>query len=435
MNIIDIICGMFLPASVFVCGIYFTARIGRFTLSPKRILSGLSTKNTPKSEKNGKQRSPFTALCMALAGTLGVGNITGVASAIAMGGAGAVFWMWVCGLASSVLKFSETVLAMKYRVTDKNGASHGGPFYYIKNGLKMPKLAAAFSVLCVIASFFTGNMAQIRSASDGIVLCTDIPISLMAFISAAAILIIILSGEKFIERFTVLTIPALCVTYIIMSGAVIFIRREAIGAVTEMIFREAFSVRAGAGGILGFLASGAMRYGVCRGIMSSEAGCGTAPIAHAGAKNTGISQGYLGILEVFCDTVLLCSLTAYVVLLSGVVRTGSASEIALCAFETVLGSGAKIILGASMFMFAIASVAGWSHYARESLISIGGTKADFRIFYALFVLSAAFSCYLPERFIWDMSDITISALAVINLTAMIGLRHDLREICNSCTKI
>ncbi len=316
-------------------------------------------------------------------------------------------------------------MAFKYRELSSDGTLHGGGYYYIKNGLKSPHLAVIFSMLCIASSFFTGNMAQIRSASDGIKMCFGLPISALAILFFICVLLITVFGSCFIDKFTLFTIPVLCAVYIIMSGAVIFLRHEAIADVTKMILRDAFTPRAGVGGIIGFISSGAVRYGICRGIMSNEAGCGTAPIAHAGTRGTdGIRQGYMGVLEVFCDTVLLCTLTAYAVLLSGVAPLGSACELAISAFESVLGVGARYLLGISMFLFALAATAGWSHYGKESLLTLGGGKKVTLLYQLLFSFTAFAGCFLPEKFIWDMSDLTISLMAILNATALLLLEKE-----------
>ncbi len=412
---------MFLPAVLFVCGGFFLFRIGRTVLSPKNIFKAIFH----KEKRTSGGRSPFSSLCLALAGTLGVGNITGVASAIILGGPGCVFWLWVCGIVSSVLKFAETLLAFRYRERSPDGVIRGGGYYYIKNGLKSPKMAVLFSVLCIVSSFFTGNIAQVRSASDGILMCFDVSPLTVALFFAVTVFAVTVFGKKIIEKFTLFSVPALCALYIIMSGAVIIMRFDAIPYVTQSILRDAFTPRAGMGGIVGFLSSGAMRYGICRGIMSNEAGCGTAPIAHAGTESSnGIRQSYMGVLEVFCDTILLCTLTAYAVLLSGAVESGSGCRLAILSFETVLGPFAKYLLGISMFLFALAALAGWSHYGTESIITLGGGKKSLSIYCIIFALFSFAGCFLPENFIWDMSDLTISLMAIVNVTALLLLRND-----------
>ncbi len=429
---ISSICGLFLPAVLFVCGGFFLFRIGRVALSPKGLLRSIVKKE--KSPADG--RSAFSSLCLALAGTLGVGNITGVASALILGGPGCVFWLWVCGIASSVLKFAETVLAFKYRERSPDGALHGGGFYYIKKGLKSPRLAVFFSILCIISSFFTGNMAQVRSASDGVKLCFNATSVTVAVVFTLCILAIVLFGGRKIERFTAFSVPILCVVYVAMSGAVIALRHESIGEVTKIILRDAFTPRAGAGGLFGFLSNGAIRYGICRGIMSNEAGCGTAPIAHAGtAGGDGIRQGHMGVLEVFCDTILLCTLTAYAILLSGAVPSGSACGLAITAFESVLGIGARYLLGISMFLFALAAVAGWWHYGTESLLTLGANKKVTLLYQLIFSFTAFAGCFLPENFIWDMSDLTISLMAIVNVTALLLLERECVLITKRKTKL
>ncbi len=425
-NFASFVCGSFLPVLLFLSGAFFFLRIGKKLFSPKIIHKAFKKERSKFSVKN--KTSGFSSLCLALAGTLGVGNITGVASAIMLGGAGCVFWLWVCGMISAVLKFAETLLAMRYRTRLPDNTLHGGGFYYIKNGLRSHKLAVLFSVLCIISSFFTGNAAQVRSACDGLMYTVNLPSPFAAVIFALAVLFITLSGGHAVTKFTTFAVPVLCVLYIIMSGSVIFVNRDALSDVTELIFREAFTFRAGAGGVIGFLSSRAVRYGICRGIMSNEAGCGTAPIAHAGAEGTSsVKQAYMGVLEVFCDTLLLCTLTAYAVLLSGVALEGSAYGIALSAFESVFGNSARYLLGISMFFFALASVAGWSHYGKESILTLGGGRRAITAYYLIFAFFAFTGCFIPESIIWELSDLTIALMAILNVLALLLLERECNE--------
>ncbi len=433
-TVISLICGSFLPALLFFSGLFFFFRIGRYLFSAKIIRLALGKKAQRRNPEI--KYSGFSSLCLALAGTLGVGNITGIASALLLGGAGCIFWLWVCGIVSAVLKFAETLLAMRYQTRLPDNTLHGGGFYYIKNGLNAPKFAALFSVFCIISSFFTGNIAQVRSACDGLVHTVNLPSPTVAIIFASAVLFITLSGGKAVLKFTTFAIPILCIIYIIMSGYVIWVRRESIADVTALIFRDAFTFRAGVGGAIGFLTSQAVRYGICRGIMSNEAGCGTAPIAHAGTYGvSSVRQAYMGVLEVFCDTLLLCTLTAYAVLLSGVPLDGSAYGIAISAFESVLGQSARYLLGISMFFFALASVAGWSHYGKESILSLGGGKRIIRFYYVIFAVFAFAGCFIPENIIWELSDLTISTMAILNVTALLLLEKECTiEIKNFVTE-
>jgi AGCS family alanine or glycine:cation symporter len=228
-------------------------------------------------------------------------------------------------------------------------------------------------------------------------------------------------GER-ISRFTVRLIPPLCLAYVVLSLAVIFILRKDIPYVTSVILSDAFTPRAGVGGALGFLSSAAVRYGITRGIMSNEAGCGTAPFAHAGADtDSPVRQGMFGIIEVACDTLILCTLSAYVILLSGSALTGSATEIAINSFTSVLGNNVRLFLGISIFLFALGSVVGWCFYGQESVKALGLGKRSLGIYGAVLSVSAFLGCIMPENTVWELADISISVMAVINMTAVLLL--------------
>ncbi len=477
-NINALLGGLFLPAVLFASGLYFLFRIGRYVFSPRFIIRSLfdtgeknerdnpgqetKCKNNGKSksgekkrsavletgEKNEKikrgvlsqndkkkdTRSPFSSLCLALAGTLGVGNISGVAAAITVGGPGAVFWIWVSAIVSAVLKFAETVLALCYRERDADGNFCGGAHLYIKKGLNAPAMAVFFCITCILTSFTMGSITQTKAAADGVFTALNISPLACGAVFFVAILYLSIRGSEKISAFTLKLIPPLCLAYVILSLTVIFIFRDNVLYVTSVIFSEAFTPRAGVGGLLGFLSSPAMRYGVTRGIMSNEAGCGTAPFAHARAEtDSPVRQGVYGIIEVLCDTLILCTLTAYVVLLSGAPFSGGATELAINSFASALGEPVKAFLGISIFLFALGSVVGWSFYGQESVKALGFGKRALKIYGVLFSLSAALGCIIPENVVWELADFSISVMAVINIIAVLLLSEAVirltREYC------
>ncbi len=418
-NVNSLLSGLFLPAVLFVSGLYFLFRIGRYVFSPRFIVRSLF--DTEKREKNSA-RSPFSSLCLALAGTLGVGNISGVAAAITVGGPGAVFWIWVSAIVSAVLKFAETVLAIHFRERDGRGNFFGGAHLYIKKGLNAPAVAVIFCISCIFTSFTMGSITQTKAASDGVFTALNISPVICGIVFFITVLYLSFGGSEKISGFTLRLIPPLCLAYVILSFAVIFIFRDNITYVTSVIFSEAFTPRAGVGGVLGFLSSPAMRYGVTRGIMSNEAGCGTAPFAHARADtDSAVRQGVYGIIEVLCDTLLLCTLTAYVVLLSGAALNGGSTEIAINSFACALGEPVKVFLGISVFLFALGSVTGWSFYGQEAVKALGFGKGWLKVYGVLFSFSAAIGCVMPENTVWELADLLVSVMAVINITAVLLL--------------
>ena len=407
----EYVTGLGLPILLFVAGIFLFSALGKYIFSPgafKKLFSG---------DKSSK--SSFSALCLALAGTLGVGNITGTAAAIAVGGAGTVFWMWVCAVISSVLKYSETVLAISYREKTPDGKHRGGAYHYIKNGLKSPFWAIIFSVVCLITSLTMGNMTQVRAATDAIDFLPSAALGATFFVT---VLLITLGGGKRISAFSVKVVPPLCLVYSLSALAVIIMNADKLGEVTAFIISEAFTPRAGGVGIAAYLCFPALRLGITRGIMSSEAGCGSAPTAHAQAETDDpVKQGLFGMIEVICDTLVLCTLTAYAVLLSGVPLSGEATDIALSAFSSVLGEPIRILLSIAIFFFALAAVSCWAFYGQESLINLGLGRRALRAYGIIYAFFAFTSCVIPESSRWELSDLSVALMALINITVLLLL--------------
>ncbi len=407
----EYVTGLGLPILLCVAGIFLFSALGRYIFSPKAFKKLFSGDQSSKSS--------FSALCLALAGTLGVGNITGTAAAIAVGGAGAVFWMWVCAIISSVLKYSETVLAIAYRQKTSDGKHRGGAYQYIKNGLGSPFLAIIFSVICLITSVTMGNMTQVRAASNAI---DFLPNSVLGAVFFVTVLLITLGGGKRISAFSVKVVPPLCLVYSLSALAVIIMNADKLGAVTALIVSEAFTPRAGGVGIAAYLCFPALRLGITRGIMSSEAGCGSAPTAHAQAETDDpVRQGLFGMIEVVCDTLILCTLTAYAVLLSGVPLSGEATDIALSAFSSVLGEPIRALLGIAIFFFALAAVSCWAFYGQESLINLGLGKRALSIYGIIYAFFAFAGCVIPESSLWELSDLSVALMALINITVLLLL--------------
>lgn len=381
----------------------------------------------PRKAKKGAH-SPLGSFCLALAGTLGVGNISGVAAAISFGGAGAVFWMWISSIFCAALKYSETLLAVKYRRKKLGGGYEGGAHLYIEKAFNSPSLGAFFCMLCLLGSFTTGNVTQVNAAAQSAEAALGISPHLCGIILMVLILFFCRSGSS-IYSFTIRLIPALCGGYIILCLCVIFLHGNRIGEVTNLIISSAFTPRAGFGGVFGTVFSHAIRFGITRGVMSNEAGCGTAPIAHASAETESpASQGILGILEVLFDTLFLCSLTAYVILLSGTSTDGIPSTvIAINAFTESLGQAVSIPLSASMILFALASAAGWNYYGKVSIAHLGAGDKTVAFYTFCYAVCAFFGAIIPEGILWQLSDFSIYLMSLINTCAVLKLSSEVRK--------
>lgn len=421
-----LLSGVLMPVLLLAGGVFFTVLLGRFFISrPKRVLAGLS-----QAAKEGGA-SPWRTLSVALAGTLGVGNITGVALAIYYGGAGAVFWMWVSAFFAMFLKYAEIVLALRTRVTGADGEVHGGAMYYMKalvGGRTGRFLAGMFAVLCMLASLTLGGVVQTSAAAEAMesVFCISPVIVGVAF--ALLAVCILFKGIRRVETVTSALIPVLCAAYTLLSLAAIFLRHEALPGVFSAIFRGAFSLRSGTAGVAGFLSAGAFRYGVARGLVSNEAGCGTSPIVHAGSKvKDPAAQGIFGILEVFVDTILLCTLTALVLLTSGATPCEGSAYVIL-AYGSVLGKAASPFLALSIALFAFATVLCWAHYGRECLSYFTKSGKARTALLGLTALSVFLGAVVAPSILWDVTDLVLALMTPLNLSALfLGHRGVLTE--------
>lgn len=421
--IVNFLSGVALPTFLLLTGAYFTARLAPFWFKhPRRAIGGMM-----RAGGTGGT-SPTRALAVALAGTLGVGNIAGVATAIALGGAGAVFWMWVAAALAMALKYAEIVLALATRTG--GAVTHGGAMYYMKEGfggVLGRVLATVFAVLCVLLALTLGTMLQANAAAEALSDAFDLsPIAVGVTMGAAAVFLLA-RGARRIESACATLVPLACLIFCVLSVAVLILRREGVGAAFLRIFRGAFTPKSGASGVLGFLTGGAVRYGVSRGLVSNEAGCGTAPIAHAASNaKSPAQQGFWGIFEVFVDTILLCTLTALVILVSGVEGTGGGVASAMGAFGAVLGGVAPPVVALLVALFAFATVLCWSHYGLEALAYLTKGRAAPRAFLGGVALATAFGAVAAPTLVWDLTDTVLALMTLLNLAALLCARHRIK---------
>ena len=386
-----------------------------------------------KKEASHGTITPFQAVCTALAATVGTGNIAGVAGAIAIGGPGAVFWMWVSALLGMCTKFSEVTLAVHFREKNKEGDWVGGPMYYIKNGLgpKWRWLAVIFSILGVLTVFGTGNATQVNTITTAIdsallnynLISQDHVATLNLIIGvviAILVAMVLLGGIKRIGRVTEKLVPGMALLYLILAIGVIIINYRNIPVVFHSIFTSAFSPSAVTGGIVGsmFLS---MKKGVSRGIFSNEAGLGTASIAHAAADtNDAVKQGFFGIFEVFADTIVICTMTALVILCSGIpIHYGmdAGAELTIQGFTSTYGNWVSIFTALALCCFAFSTILGWGLYGTRCLEFLLGTKAN-RPFMLIYSLVAILGATLDLGLLWNMADTFNGLMSIPNLIAL-----------------
>lgn len=427
-RISDVGIGLVLPVFILFCGCYFMKLLGCFFL-----VHPMGTLRLAFSREGRGGVSPLRALSVSLAGTLGVGNIVGVAVALTVGGAGAMFWMWVSAFLSMILKYAEIVLAMKYRIYE-NGKKYGGPMYYMKKGLGGTfgkVLSYIFATLGVISAFSMGSLVQMKAAADALSETFSFPAFLFGIISAFLCAFLLFGGYDKISRVTAIAIPLLSAVYTVMAVQILWTHADGIYPLCRLIFTRAFTPSAASGGILGFLCSSALRQGIAKGSFSHEAGCGTAPLAHAGADTKiPAKQGILGIFEVFFDTIVLCTLTGFVILLTqgeNFTQTNG-MQLVLDSFASQYGPLARYIITLSVLFFALATVICWGYYGKEMLSYLTKTPAVLTAYTLLFCGFAAAGTMMKETTVWQISDITVALMTALNLSAVFMLRKEvLRE--------
>ncbi len=419
------IFGPSLPLFLLLCGLLFSIKLGKINVifKPLTVIKSLFG-----YERSDKGISPFKAVTLALAGTLGVGNIAGVATAVTAGGPGAVFWMIVSAFISLIIKYSEIVLAMLFK-EKKNCISYGGAIYYIKKGIGSKVLSVIFAIICIFASFSLGNIVQVKSAADAVSNCFALDNILCGAILCILTFVVISGGVKSISDVTVRLIPFLSVTYLAISLYIIFTNFSDVALVLKNIVYDAFDMKSVSGGFIGFLTMKSIRFGVSRGIFSNEAGCGTAPFAHASAENKSpVEQGFWGIFEVFVDTILLCSVTAIVILLPyNEICTYDGMLLAIKAYEYYLGDFASYFMAVSVFLFAFASIICWSHYASECIKFISDKKILLKIYNIVYSLTAIYGSVASSALIWELADLSVSLMTFINMFAVLLLFDKVKQ--------
>ncbi|GFO75293.1 alanine or glycine:cation symporter, AGCS family [Bathymodiolus platifrons methanotrophic gill symbiont] len=414
--------GVFMLAMLLGIGVYLTFGLKFFTF--RKVTSAIIMLwQGRKSDQEG-DITPFQALMTALSATIGTGNIAGVATAIALGGPGAVFWMWLTALFGMATKYAEALLAVEYRETDDQGLHVGGPMYYIKNGLKgkWNWLAVAFAFFGAFAAFGIGNMVQANSVADAVQTLFQVPPLYTAIILTLLSAVVILGGINRIAEVAAGLVPIMAISYIICALVVIFMHYQEIPHALGLILKGAFSGTAAVGGFTGAAVWAAIRFGVARGIFSNEAGLGSAPIAHAAAKtNDPVQQGMIAMLGTFIDTILVCTMTALVIILSGAWSSGvNGAALSTLAFETSLPGIGSYVVVLGLVVFAFTTILGWSYYGERCAEYLFGTKViwPYRFLWLCAIPVGAMS---KLTIVWLVADILNGLMAIPNLIALVLL--------------
>ena len=363
----------------------------------------------------------FQALMTALSATVGTGNIAGVATAIAAGGPGALFWMWVTGLVGMATKYSEAVLAVKYRVTDEKGEMCGGPMYYITNGLGWKWLGTLFAVFASIAAFGIGNMVQSNSVADAVHATFSIPFYATGIILMIFTALVVLGGIKSIGRITGVVVPVMIVFYVGGCLLILMFNISGIPSALALVVEQAFTPTAASGGFAGATVMLAIRMGVARGVFSNESGLGSAPIAAAAAQTKHpVIQALVSMTQTFIDTIVICTMTGLVLILTGAWNSGkTGAELTSYAFDLGIPGG-EYIVTIGLILFAYSTILGWCYYGEKSIEYLFGEMGvmPYRI---LFVLTVGLGAMAKLNFVWSLSDTFNGLMAIPNLIGLLAL--------------
>ena len=434
------------PAMICIIGVGLLLSVRTRFIQVRKF--GAALKNTigkifDKTQAKDGSMSPFQAVCTALAGTVGTGNIAGVAGAIALGGPGAIFWMWCSAFLGMCTKFSEVTLAIHFREKNANGEYVGGPMYYIKNGLskKWHFLAVLYALFGVLTVFGTGNATQVNTIVSSIhsalhnLHIIDGTVDeranlIFGIFIAAFVAMVLLGGIQRIGQVSEKLVPFMAALYVILAIGVVILHISRVPAVLAMIFKSAFTPQAATGGIIGsmFLS---MKKGVSRGIFSNEAGLGTGSIAHACADtNNAVHQGMFGIFEVFMDTIVICTLTGLVILLGApniVYGQAAGAELTISGFTATYGGWISIFTAVAMCCFAFSTIIGWGLYGSRCIEFLGGEKLV-RPFLVAYSFVSIIGATINLGLLWDIADTFNGLMAIPNLIALLILSGQVKKL-------
>ena len=438
----DFVWGPVMLVLLVGTGIFLTFRLKFLTWKNLPYAIRLTLSKESRTKNGAGDVSPFAALTTALAATIGTGNIIGVATAMVSGGAGALVWMWISACFGLTSKFSECMLAIKYREVNAQGEMSGGPMYTMKKAIKNKTLGAVlgtlFALFAVIASFGIGNLTQANSISDAMDVTFGVPTWLTGIIVTVLSLCIIVGGIKSISRLSSVIVPCMAIFYVIGGLIVIAGNIKNVPAGLAEIFRMAFSVKAVAGGVGGTIVASmmsGMRYGIARGVFSNEAGMGSAAITAASATtNNPVQQGYINMTGTFWDTIVVCTITGLCIASSGVLgMTGEdgkaieGAQLTIEAFKTVLGPAGGWMVTIGIALFAFSTILGWEYHGEKALEYLAGTHKYNMVYRIVFSAVAFIGATTTLSIAWKFSDIANALMAVPNLICLLALSGELAK--------
>ncbi len=424
----NVVWGIPMLVLLLAVGIYLTVGTGFFQITKfgyalKNTIFAVFRNKSVVKTKDKNAISQFQALATALAATVGTGNIVGVATAIAAGGAGAIFWMWVSAFFGMMTKYAEIVLGIYFRHKNEKGEWVGGPMYYIEKGLHQKWLSVLFAVFCLLASFGIGSIAQVNGISTAMQSSFRVPGFVTGIVVCAIAAVIIIGGMKRIVTVTEKFVPLMALLYVVGAIAVIAANYRNILPAFGEIFQSAFTLRSVGGGVMGYGIARAMRYGFARGVFSNEAGLGSSVLVHSSADvDEPVLQGLWGIFEVFFDTVVICTLTALAILTTGAHRVEGLEgvNVTMYAFESVFGKFGSYIVSIGIVLFAFSTLLGWSVYGCRVAEYLGGRKF-MQVYKVIFLIVVFIGSVSSVQLVWDLSDTFNGLMALPNLVGVLFL--------------
>lgn len=415
-------------------GVLLSLKLHFFQIFGIRYIAKHTVATLLKKEKKGKSKqglSPFQAVTTALAGTMGVGNIAGVSTALVAGGPGAIFWMWVSAFLGMITKYAEIYLSVKYQKKNAAGHYYGGPMYYMEKSKGGRLLACTFAIFCALCSFGIGNMTQINSVSAALHTTFQIPPILSGILVAALVALVIFGGLKRIAAVNEAIVPFMSIVYFCCAGAYLLIHRAELPRVLQSIISHAFAPPSVSGGVIGYSMKQAISIGLARGVFTNEAGLGSAPIAHAAADcKSPPQQAVWGVFEVFVDTMVVCTMTGLVVLTAQngqLWKSGlDGAELTSTAFASTFGSFGSSFVAVAIVFFAVSSILGWCYYGEAALGYLcGNRQGSLHIYRYLYVGCIVLGAILELKTVWQLSDIFNTLMAIPNIIAIMLLHKQI----------
>ena len=419
----DVVWGPPLLALLVGTGIFLTLRLRGVQFTT--LVPSLRLALVVRDETGGTgDVSHYQALMTALAATVGTGNIAGVATALAAGGPGALFWMWMTGLVGMATKFAEAVLAVKYRITDDRHAMAGGPMYYIERGLGWRWLGIVFAGLTTVAAFGIGNLVQANSVADALRATFGVPLVVSGAMVALATALVVLGGIQLIAKTASVIVPTMIVFYLVGGLIVLALNWRTLPDIAFHIFRDAFSPTAAVGGFTGATVTQGIRFGIARGVFSNESGLGSGAIAAAAARaHHPVAQGLVSMTQTFIDTIVVCSITGFTIIATGAWQSGdTGAALTTRAFSTGLpGTWGGSIVALALALFAFSTILGWSYYGEKALEYLVGSTRFTRRYRIVWVAATFVGAITSLEVVWAVADVFNGAMALPNLIALVLL--------------